>query len=71
LLQWVRVLSRLAAGHAERSPFAQMTRGQTVEVKLGRRFPVELDGGARPAVAKLSASVEPGSIVVCVPEAKP
>jgi hypothetical protein len=33
-----------------------------------RKIPYELDGGDRKKVKKLKAKVEPGAIVVCVPE---
>jgi YegS/Rv2252/BmrU family lipid kinase len=68
-VQWARVLSRLATGHADRSPLAHMTRGRKLDVKLGRSTAYELDGGARPAKRTLHATVEPGAVVVCVPEA--
>jgi diacylglycerol kinase (ATP) len=69
-IEWARVLSRLATGHAERSKLVHTTRGQKVKVKLGRAMPYELDGGARPATQRLRAKIEPGAITVCVPEAK-
>lgn len=67
-MQWARVLSRLATGHADRSPLAHMTRGRKVDVKLGKALPFELDGGARPATDRIRASIEPGAITVCVPD---
>jgi hypothetical protein len=63
------MLSRLATGHADRSPLANMTRGRTVDVKLDRSTAYELDGGARPAKRTLHATVDPGAIIICVPEA--
>jgi YegS/Rv2252/BmrU family lipid kinase len=69
-VQWARVLTRLASGHAERSPLAHMTRGREVEVRLGKSLPFELDGGARTSTDRVKASVEPGAITVCVPDGR-
>ncbi|MDQ1392862.1 MAG: hypothetical protein QOF30_1839 [Acidimicrobiaceae bacterium] len=68
-VEWARVLTRLATGHAERSKLVRTTRGRKVDVKLGRAMPYELDGGARPAKKRLQAKIKPGAITVCVPEA--
>jgi diacylglycerol kinase (ATP) len=67
-VQWARILSRLATGHADRSKLVHMTRGREVDVRLGRPTPYELDGGGRPAKRHLRATVVPGAITVCVPE---
>ena len=67
--QWARMLSRLAVGRADHSPLARMTRGRRVDVKLDRSTVYELDGGARAAKRSLHATVEPGVITFCVPEA--
>jgi diacylglycerol kinase (ATP) len=67
-VEWARVLSRLAAGHADRSKLVHTTRGRKVDVKLDEATPYELDGGARPSKRRLRAKVEPGAITVCVPE---
>jgi YegS/Rv2252/BmrU family lipid kinase len=66
-LQWSRVLARIAAGHPERSPFARMTRGHHVRIKLDRPTPYQLDGGARKPRRTLVATIEPSAISVCVP----
>ena len=68
-VQWARILSRLATGHADRSKLVHMTRGREVDVKLDRATAYELDGGARPAKRRLRVTVEPGAITVCVPDA--
>jgi len=67
-MQWARILSSLAAGHADRSPLVHTTRAHTVDIKLDRAIAYELDGGARPAKRRLRATIEPGAITVCVPE---
>jgi len=65
--QWARTLGRVALGNAERSPFVRVARGRRFRIRFDRRFPYELDGGARPAVRKLRIKVHPSSIKVCVP----
>lgn len=66
-VQWAKVLTHLVRGNAERSKFVRTTRGRQVDVKLGRRIPYELDGGARSRTRRLQARIEPGAIVVAVP----
>jgi diacylglycerol kinase (ATP) len=68
--EWARALGRVALGEAGKSPFVEVTRGKKFRIRLDRRFPCELDGGARPAVGKLRIKVHPSSITICVP-AKP
>jgi diacylglycerol kinase (ATP) len=65
--QWARTLGRVALGDAEKSPFVQVTGGRHFRIRLDRRFPYELDGGARPAVRKLRIKVHPSSVRICVP----
>jgi diacylglycerol kinase (ATP) len=65
--QWLRVLSRAARGHVERSPFVKLTRGREVVVELGRKRSYELDGGIRPATRHLRIKVEPAALTVCTP----
>ncbi len=69
--QWIRILGRLIVGHPERSPLTQTTRGCTVDIKLDRATPYELDGGARKAKKRLRASVDVGAITVAVPTVPP
>jgi diacylglycerol kinase (ATP) len=66
-VEWARTLGRLALGDAENSPFVEVARGKKFRIRFGRRFPYELDGGARPAVKKMRIKVHPSSIKVCVP----
>lgn len=65
--QWIRILVRLIVGNPERSPLTRTTRGRSVDIKLDRATPYELDGGARRAKKRLHASVEAGAITVAVP----
>jgi diacylglycerol kinase (ATP) len=69
-MQWARILARMAVGHAESSPLAEMTQGRRVDIKLSRPTVYELDGGARTAKKHLRAKIERGDLVVCVPRAE-
>jgi diacylglycerol kinase (ATP) len=66
-VEWARTLGRVALGEAGKSPFVEVTRGKKFQIRFGRRFPYELDGGARAAVKKLRIKVHPASIKICVP----
>jgi diacylglycerol kinase (ATP) len=66
-IELARVLGRLVVGNLEHSPFTEMTRGRTVDIRLDKATAYELDGGARKARRRLRASLEPGAITVCVP----
>jgi hypothetical protein len=41
---------------------------RTVDVKLDRALPYELDGGDRPPTDRLRFSIEPGAVNICVLE---
>ncbi len=45
--QWSRVMGRMAAGRAEKSPLVRMTSGRKIAIDLAKKLPYELDGGAR------------------------
>jgi len=66
-VQWARTLGRMAFGEAVESPFVEVTRGKKFLIRFDRRFPYELDGGARPAVKKVRIMVHPRSVEICVP----
>jgi diacylglycerol kinase (ATP) len=66
-VDWVRILGRVAAGGAERSPFVEMTAGRSFRIRFDRKVSYELDGGARPAVRDLRIKVHPRSVTICVP----
>ena len=66
-VQWARTLGRVALGQAEDSPFVDVTRGRQIKIRFSREIPYELDGGARPATARLTIKVRPASVQVCVP----
>jgi uncharacterized protein YdhG (YjbR/CyaY superfamily) len=48
-----RALGRVALGHAENSPFVEVTRGSKFRSRFDRPLACELDGGSRPSVEKL------------------
>jgi diacylglycerol kinase (ATP) len=66
--EWTRTVARTIAGTPERSPFFRVTRGRTIKVKLDRKVPYELDGGARSKLKAYRLAVEPGAITVRVPQ---
>jgi diacylglycerol kinase (ATP) len=68
--EWLRVFSRLASGHVERSPFVQRTRGKKIVVEFNRKADYELDGGLRPPTRRLRARVKAGALTLCVPRAR-
>ena len=67
LVQWARVVGRLAIGSPERSPFTRTTRARTVDVRFKKPVLYELDGGDRSETKHLEARVEPGAVIVNVP----
>jgi diacylglycerol kinase family enzyme len=68
-LQWARTIARTAVGTTAKSPFVQMTRARTIEVKLSKQVLYELDGGDHEKVESFEIEVEPGAVEVCVPVA--
>jgi diacylglycerol kinase (ATP) len=68
-LEWTRMIARTALGTTAKSPFVQMTRAKTIEVKMNRKVLYELDGGDREKVKSFEIEVEPAAIDVCVPVA--
>ena len=66
-VEWARTLGRVALGTSEKSPFVQLTRGKEFRIRFDRPLLYELDGGARPATAKMRIKVHPASIAICVP----
>jgi diacylglycerol kinase (ATP) len=67
---WVRVFSRVAGGHPDRSPLVHMSRGKKIDIELGRALPYELDGGDRPPTKHLKIRIEAGAVTLCVPRAE-
>jgi len=67
LLEWSRMLARVAVGTPNTSPFVQTTKAQRVKVKLDRKVLYELDGGDRSKVKAFKVKAEPSAVTVCVP----
>lgn len=65
--EWLRVGLRAMTGHIDSSPLVEVTQGKKMKIRLDRKLPWELDGGDRPEVKKLTVSVLPGRLPVCVP----
>jgi diacylglycerol kinase (ATP) len=67
-VEWARTLARTAFGHAERSPFVEITRAKaTVDVRLEHALPYEIDGGVRPKTKRLEVALEHRALSVAVP----
>jgi len=72
LWEWARTVGRTALGDAAASPFVQTTVGSSIDVRLDRKLPYELDGGERKKTKRLDITLEREAICVCVrEEAKP
>jgi YegS/Rv2252/BmrU family lipid kinase len=67
LVEWARTAARAAVGKPSDSPFVQQTRARAIGVKLDRKVPYELDGGARDPLKRFDVEIEPAAITVCVP----
>jgi diacylglycerol kinase (ATP) len=66
-VQWARVLGRMVAGRADRSPLVDTTTGARIDIRFETKTVYELDGGARAPAKKLKVRVEPAAVRVCVP----
>ena len=70
LFDWARTIGKTVVGDAESSPFVRTTTACTIDVRLDKKAPYELDGGDRPKAKRLKIRVKPAAITVCVPERK-
>jgi diacylglycerol kinase family enzyme len=68
-IQWLRTITRVVLGRAEKSPFIVTTRGKRMRVTFDKPTAYELDGGVRKATKELRIKVRPKSITLCVPRA--
>ena len=68
LNEWARLAGRAVRGTADRSPFLSTTSGRRVDVRLSRRIPYELDGGARGTTKRLKVRIKEQAVTVCVPD---
>jgi YegS/Rv2252/BmrU family lipid kinase len=66
-LEWARTIARTAVGSSDASPYVQVTKAKSAEMKFDRKVLYEVDGGDRTKVKKLDVEVEPSAIDVCVP----
>jgi len=66
--EWARTLLHTAFGRARKSPFVRITTGRSIDVRLRKPMPYELDGGDRPKRKRLRIAVAPLSITVAVPD---
>ena len=71
LMEWSRVLARLASGTPRKSALTHTTQARSVSVSLNRKVRYELDGGDRTKVKKFKAKAKVGAITVCVPREQP
>ena len=67
VLDWLRTIGRTVVGASSTSPFVQVTKARSVNVRFDRKVLYELDGGDRKEVRKLAVEVEPAAVEVCVP----
>jgi diacylglycerol kinase family enzyme len=68
LREWARLAGRAVRGEAEQSGFLSTTSGRRVDVRLSRRMPYELDGGARGTTKRLRVRLKEQAVTVCVPD---
>jgi diacylglycerol kinase (ATP) len=66
-LEWAQVITRLAIGHPDNSPMKKVTQGREVDIKIDRKVPYELDGGARSSRRRVHVGIEPAAITVLTP----
>ena len=66
LNEWARLAGRAVRGTADRSPFLSTTSGRRIDVRLSRRIPYELDGGARGTTKRLKVRIKEQAVTVCV-----
>ena len=67
VLDWLRTIGRTVVGASSASPFVQVTKARSVNVRFDRKVLYELDGGDRKEVKKLDVEIEPAAVEVCVP----
>lgn len=67
-LEWARTLARAALSTPSTSPFVQTTKARSAKVKLNRKVLYELDGGSRTKVTSFRVKVDPGAVLVCIPD---
>jgi diacylglycerol kinase (ATP) len=67
LWEWIRVFLQVATRSRGGSRLLETKRAKKVKIKLRRKRPYELDGGARPRTKRLKVRVEAAAVTLCVP----
>jgi len=67
VLDWGRLLARVALGKTTASPFVRTTLVRSAKVSTNRKVLYELDGGARTKTKSFTVKIEPAALKVCVP----
>ena len=62
------IAGRAVRGEADQSRFLSTTSGRRIDVRLSRRMPYELDGGARGTTRQLKVRIKQQAVTVCVPD---
>ena len=69
--QWAGTMVRAVVGTTSKAPHAQTTKVRSVRIKMDRKVPYEIDGGARKKVRTLRVKIEPDAVQLCVPVPSP
>jgi diacylglycerol kinase family enzyme len=68
LSEWARLAGRALQGEADQSGFLSTTSARRVDVRLSRRMPYELDGGARGTTKHLKVRIKKQAVTICIPD---
>jgi YegS/Rv2252/BmrU family lipid kinase len=71
ILEWLRVFLEVAKGGDTACELLERTRAKKIDIKLRKKRPYELDGGARPPARRLKVRIEAAAVTVCVPRVSP
>ena len=64
-------MARTLVGNAKQSPFVEVTRGKSFDIRFSRKVPYELDGGDRIPTKRMRIKVQPAAVTICVPRVSP
>lgn len=65
--EWAQVFVALLRRNADCSSLVRTTRGKSLDVRLARDLPYEVDGGDRDPANRLKIHVEPSAVAIRVP----
>jgi len=65
--EWLKVLAWTAAGRVEHSPLVSTSHGSRFDIRLARKLPYQIDGGARGSADRLKIRVKAQALNVCIP----